>query len=190
MNLCIIDFEATCDENNNKWDNEIIEFGCVFYKLGGAVEHEFQSFVKPAKNPILTPFCTKLTSITQDDIDDAEPFPQVLARFVDALESALGSNYKDNTLFASWGYYDFRQLKKDCKRHSVEFPFHAMHLNIKQEYIGLYKQTEGYLGAATKFLGIEWQGTAHRGIDDAKMVNKVLKRMISDGYRITGIIES
>lgn len=190
MNLCIIDFEATCDENNNKWDNEIIEFGCVFYQLGApGPEFEFQSFVRPVKNPALTRFCTKLTGITQRDVDAAGEFPDVLNRFNAALAAGLGPDFKDKTLFASWGYYDFRQLKRDCKRHKAEFPFHAWHLNIKQEYLAFYKQTEGYLGAATDQLGIEWVGKAHRGIDDAGMANKVLKRMVNDGYQIVGIIE-
>eukprot|EP00729_Bicosta_minor_P011493 gene11493-4055_t len=40
---------------------------------------EFQRYVRPTHNPVLSPFCTRLTGITQADVDGAEPFPVVFA---------------------------------------------------------------------------------------------------------------
>ena len=66
----ILDFEATCENNDRGWKNEIIEFPTVIVdaKTLQTVD-EFREFVKPVLNPTLTTFCTELTGITQDTID-------------------------------------------------------------------------------------------------------------------------
>jgi len=43
------------------------------------VVDEFHSFCRPTFNPILHPFCTELTGITQAQVDDAPTFPEVLS---------------------------------------------------------------------------------------------------------------
>jgi ERI1 exoribonuclease 3 len=82
--LCILDFEATCDNPTPPppWVQEIIEFPSVLLKLerneeDGTVKKvhkisEFESFVQP-KYSHITPFCEKLTTITTKDVKDA-PF--------------------------------------------------------------------------------------------------------------------
>lgn len=51
---------------------EIIEIGGVMLnKATWAIEAEFQQFVQPVRHPQLIPFCTELTSISQEDIAGA-----------------------------------------------------------------------------------------------------------------------
>lgn len=71
MNYIIFDLEATCWENDRTKQNEIIEIGAVKLDENLAVIGEFQTFIKPKLNPILSDFCKKLTSISQEEVDQA-----------------------------------------------------------------------------------------------------------------------
>lgn len=57
---------------------EIIEFPCILFNLK-TLEQEtiFHTYVKPVFKPTLSPFCTKLTKITQDKVENAPEFKQV-----------------------------------------------------------------------------------------------------------------
>ena len=56
------------------------------FGLCAQVEHEFHSYVRPSINTTLTPFCTKLTGITQDTVDAAPSLDEVRrASFCTAL---------------------------------------------------------------------------------------------------------
>ena len=65
--LAVIDFEATCQENNTAdYKHEIIEFPIVLVDTAQRkIVDEFHSYVRPVLNPRLTEFCTTLTGITQ-----------------------------------------------------------------------------------------------------------------------------
>jgi inhibitor of KinA sporulation pathway (predicted exonuclease) len=53
---------------------ETLEIGLVVIDLESLeIVDEFQRFVRPQINPILTDFCKKLTSIQQADVDGALP---------------------------------------------------------------------------------------------------------------------
>lgn len=41
---------------------------------------QFHEFVRPTENPQLTPFCTQLTGIQQDQVDRADKLKYVLKR--------------------------------------------------------------------------------------------------------------
>lgn len=57
---------------------ETIEIGLVLIDLETLeVVDEFQRFVRPQINPILTDFCKELTSIHQTDVDSAATYAKV-----------------------------------------------------------------------------------------------------------------
>ena len=67
----IIDFEATCANDGSvpRGEMEIIEIGAVLVEAATfGTLGTFQSFVRPVRHPMLTPFCTELTTITQSDV--------------------------------------------------------------------------------------------------------------------------
>jgi len=77
--LFVIDFECTCDEKKRLEIQEIIEFPIIVIDLKEqAIIDKFHSFVKPVVYPKLTAFCTNLTGITQEKIDNAPILPEVL----------------------------------------------------------------------------------------------------------------
>ena len=170
--LLLIDFEATCCDQGRvpRHQMEIIEFGAVMVDARTlAVISEFESFVRPVRHPRLTPFCTQLTSITQADVDAAPGFAEVLARLKPWL-------YRHpNFVFCSWGDYDRHQLQQDCDFHRLPNPIGAQHLNVKRlfsERQGLSKKLG--LNEAVARAGLEFVGTHHRGIDDARNIAKLL----------------
>lgn len=173
----VVDFEATCfkSERVPREDTEIIEFAAVLVdKLTLSPVAEFCSFVRPAIHPELDQFCIELTSITQDMVDGAPSFPTVLRMF-----SGWLAKFKGEKTFCSWGDYDKNQLSMECERHSLEYPFVDDHLNLKKMFSRARGTKKGYgVGAALKNLGLEFEGTQHRGIDDARNIARLLTYVI------------
>lgn len=183
--LCVVDLEATCWENKRMpgpngqgWvepQMEIIEIGAQLLRLPQLeLEDEFDTFIRPKLNPVLSDFCKTLTSIRQEDVDKAPLFPDALEKFVAWLKPAgpIGS-----VLFGSWGFYDKNQLKLDCELHGVAYPFDDSHINIKQ-YVAQKMGWNGKgVGKALGLLGMEFEGTPHRGIDDVRNIVRIARKV-------------
>ena len=130
---------------------------------------EFQSFVRPTRHPALTPFCTMLTSIRQSDVEAAPIFPAVIQQFKKWLYQYWGF------VFGSWGDYDINQLRQDCDVHQIPYPVSAPHINLKRlfaERQGLTKKPG--LGDAVRLARLDFLGSHHRGIDDARNIARLL----------------
>ena len=153
---------------------EIIEIGAVRVSArSGEIESEFQSFVKPVRNSVLTSFCRELTTITQADVDEAPSYPEVRVTFADWL------NEEPKYDFCSWGDYDRKQFEKDSVVHQVPYPFSGQHRNLKKEFSTALSEKKRYgLGMAIRRIGLEFDGTAHRGIDDARNIAKVYRFLL------------
>jgi inhibitor of KinA sporulation pathway (predicted exonuclease) len=167
----VIDVEATCSDDGAfpREEMEIIEIGAV---LVGAEDLEtvdtFQTFVRPMRHGTLTPFCTRLTTITQADVDAAPRFPAALRK----LRSVLAGK---DALFCSWGDYDRRQFERDARLHGVTLPFGDRHLNLKKEFARRLGETRLHgTGQALRHVGLQPTGTHHRGLDDARNIARLL----------------
>jgi inhibitor of KinA sporulation pathway (predicted exonuclease) len=174
----VIDFEATCCNQGSvpREKMEIIEIGAVMVDAKTwTVVDEFQSFIRPVRYPQLTPFCTQLTSITQADVDGAPGFAEFVGNF-----KAWLYRYQD-FVFCSWGDYDLHQLRQDCAFHRLPSPIGAPHRNVKRimaERHNLAKKPG--LGEAIRMVGLRFSGTAHRGIDDARNIARLLPWIFGD----------
>jgi inhibitor of KinA sporulation pathway (predicted exonuclease) len=171
MNIVIVDLEATCWSGGSQpRAMEIIEIGACFLCTPDLeVRKEFSSFVKPVKEPVLSDFCMSLTSITQEDVDSARKFPEVLRDFLDWIGT-------EQYFLCSWGAYDLNQLKVDCERHSILFPENfKRHINLKQTFAEQHKKKQCGMKKALRILGLELDGTHHRGLDDARNISKIAK---------------
>lgn len=174
----IIDFEATCwtkdtDEGRrrtNRNENEIIEIGAVIVDDDFQVVSSIGIFVKPVFNPELSDFCKELTTITQNDVDNAEKLPFAWSKLVDFVKETADKEMSD-LVFCSWGHYDRHQLKRDFKRHNMLFPF-KYHVSLKHDFADRRHKRLGVSGAL-KLLGLNFDGTQHRGIDDARNIAKI-----------------
>lgn len=102
MRFVVIDFEATCDEPHNPSPQEVIEFPAVLVEPGGPHDGaEFRTFVRPVVHSWLTPFCLDLTGISQDEVDAAPTFPEVLSQF-----DAWYREFADGALAVTCGDWD------------------------------------------------------------------------------------
>ena len=166
----VIDLEATCDDEGRIPEKimEIIEIGAVLVD-GATLEPvgEFATFVRPVIRPTLTPFCTKLTTITQADVDGAPTFPAA----IEALGRFVGDR---DALFGSWGDYDRKQFEIDANRWGVPLPLRG-HMNIKKRFSAVLGETTRYgMASALERLALPLLGTHHRGIDDARNIARIL----------------
>lgn len=176
--LVIIDVEATCVEPKDpNFKNEIIEIGAVKFNLKTLeIVDEFQCFIKPIINPILSDFCKELTTIKQSDVNPAHSFETEYNRFVKWYGSEKGN------LFCSWGYYDKMSFERDCKLHNLEYKLGNNHWNIKrfyEEITGVAGKSGVGLHKAVKQCGLEFEGVQHRAKVDAINIARVLKSIMS-----------
>ena len=173
----IIDLEATCCAKRiiTKEKMEIIEIGAVMVEAKSLkVVDEYETFIKPILNPTLTTFCKTLTTITQDDVNEAMGYKEAMRDF-----KKWYSKY-DDFLFCSWGDYDKIQFKLDCRLHDIEFPFSDEHLNIKKEFAKVQGVKPCGLDMALAHVNLELVGTHHRGIDDARNMGRLMPFIIKE----------
>ena len=183
--LCVVDLEATCwpdrkipGPGGQGWvepRNEIIEIGAAMVGLPDlSARDEFDIFVGPKLNPALTDFCKALTSIRQEDVDAALPFPPAMEKFA-AWLSSFGP--KENVLFASWGLYDKNQFLRDCALHDVPFPFDEEHVNLKNHAAARLGRRPKSVSRTLAALDMIFEGTPHRGIDDVRNIIRILRKI-------------
>lgn len=170
--VCITDLEATCWNDGNagkRHEMEIIEIGSVLVDAATLeVVSEFQSFIRPVRNPILSDFCKSLTTITQGQVDKAETFPIVYGKWIEWV------NQVDDVVLASWGQYDLNQFIQDCTFHKELFTL--PHINLKNVVATKMGWKPKGVGKAINTLGLKFAGTPHRGIDDARNIHKIIQR--------------
>jgi inhibitor of KinA sporulation pathway (predicted exonuclease) len=177
LNFIIFDLEATCWEGRPEHlVQEIIEIGAVRLNRFGEIEDVFNSFVQPVLHPTLSVFCRQLTTIDQRDIDRSQTFPQVIDAFQD-----WGDIFYEEYLLCSWGNFDKRMLVQDCKLHGLEHDWAERHINLKQQYheIRKLRRTRG-LRSSLEREGFEFEGTQHRGIDDARNLAKLFNKYVDE----------
>ena len=114
-------------------------------------------------------FCTELTTITQDMLDrDGVSLKEACNILVNDYNSK-------KRVWASFGNYDRTMFQKDCKLHGLKYPFGKKHVNVKT-WFALKERLTSEMGMARglKHLGLELEGTHHRGVDDAYNIAKLL----------------
>jgi len=174
INIC--DVECTCDKGHSNQNADIIEFGIsvVDYRSLEIVKTD-SIIVKPTTQNISS-YCTTLTSITQEMVDEGITFTEAC--------SILHKEYaSSNRIWGSWGNFDKHIIQDQCERENVPYPFgYVTHLNIKTLF-KLYKnlKIEVDMMKALQILGIQHIGTHHRGDNDAYHISfiflEILKKL-------------
>lgn len=183
----IVDFEATCEEvNPPDYPHEIIEFPAVLVNSEKQeIEDCFQAYCKPTVKSTLSKFCTELTGITQDQVDNAETFPEVLSHFEAwLLKHELGTKYK--YAIVTDGPWDMgRFLYGQCQLSGIPYPsFGKKWINIRKTFSNFYKSKRYCLKMMIEHLEIGFEGRPHCGIDDARNIARVLIHLIADGANV------
>lgn len=172
--IIVVDIEATC------WDGpppagevaDVIEFGIVPLELSTLRRLEKRSILVRPERSAVSRFCTDLTTIT----------PEMVAGGVSFREACriLKNDYRtEERVWASFGDYDRRQVEKQCRDTGVSYPFGPTHLNVKT----LFALSKGLLyeagtRAAVEAFGLQFEGTHHRGDDDAWNIAAILVEIL------------
>ncbi len=172
----IIDVESTCWEDNNFRPagqfNDIIEIGIALYDLKTLKIIENDSIIVFPRSEISS-FCTKLTGHTEESVRrDGILFEDALA--------LLRSRYKSHKIsWMSWGDYDRRQFERQCKREDKRYPFSITHTNLKHWFaVCAGEDYECIIGTAIAKLAMNFEGTPHRGVDDALNIARILTEIL------------
>ncbi|KAJ3041086.1 3'-5' exoribonuclease 1 [Rhizophlyctis rosea] len=181
---CVLDIEATCEEAGDwHYPHEIIEFPVVLINgFTCEVLGEFREYVRPVINPTLSEFCTKLTGITQDLIDNASSFPVVLGNFERWLTAHTRYPFT-NILFICDGPWDIRDfIRKQCQTSILDRPPYLQRfIDLRKLYTEHYKRDRANLSGMLHGLGMKFEGREHSGLDDARNVARIVIKMMEDG---------
>ncbi|KAN0040620.1 hypothetical protein ACTA71_008958 [Dictyostelium dimigraforme] len=184
--LIVLDFEATCEKDVKFPNQEIIEFPSVIVNTETLeTVSTFREYVKPIINPNLSKFCTELTGIEQETVENASLFPDVLKRHSDWFFDSLPEDIQsDDYCFICCGDWDLVQcLPKQLKlcNNLARPSYLSKWINIKKQYTLFYNRPSYGMTNMLRELKIQLEGRHHCGLSDSLNISKILKRMISDG---------
>lgn len=180
--IVVIDLECLCWDGGEKNRSfpEIIEIGVCKLNTETLQPSNKSSYLIKNKYGSVSKFCTDLTTITQEQLDkDGISFPEALSR--------LRQDFQPQTRqWASWGEFDKNRFKEQCHFFNFPYPLSEMHRNVHDEYqmmANLKKRIS--VKKACDQLKIDFEGTLHRGDDDAWHISKILGMIMEfqrDGY--------
>lgn len=159
---CIFDFETTGMSGRQ---DKVIEIGMVKIR-NGKIAETFSSFINPGR-PIPY-FITKLTGITNADVENAPFFDEVFNRMKEFIGDAV--------LIAHNLSFDHSFLKHECVNAELEFPSNdaVCTLRLARKIYPHFPSKS--LGNLTKSLKIRHRDI-HRGLGDSMATAKILLRM-------------
>ena len=171
----VVDVESTCWMGPPPVGevSEIIQVGLVRLDVKSlAFGDKRLCWVKPARSTV-SGFCTRLTEITQADVDrEGRPLEVVCEEIVKEV-SAGGE-----APWMSYGDYDRRMFERNCRDLKTRYPFGGRHGNVKT----LIAAAMGWgvevgLGVALERLGFSFEGRKHQADDDAWNVARVVAEL-------------
>jgi 3'-5' exoribonuclease 1 len=173
----VIDFECTCWENDDprKEAHEIIEFPVIFMNSRTLeVEYEFHEFVRPTESPVLTPFCTELTGITQATVDAAMHLEAVLHKLEEFMKSYKILSFMPCT-DGPWDFSKF--LMPELERKKLPIPaWTKKYLDVRREFQFRFNLPR-WVGVSEMLgiIGTEFEGRPHSGLDDARNIARIVR---------------
>jgi inhibitor of KinA sporulation pathway (predicted exonuclease) len=127
--------------------------------------------VKPERSKV-SKYCTELTTLTQEIVDNG-------ISFSDACNLLLNEYKSKKYVWASYGNYDKNQFHIQCKREHIEYPFSNDHINVKSLVACKYSlRRDVGMDKVLKLLDMPLIGTHHRGVDDSRNIANILLRTL------------
>lgn len=171
MDYIIYDLELNSKPFKSNLPNEIIEIGAV--KLDSNLNEidTFQAFIKPKYFKKLFPVVKRKTNITQEAINDAGNFKEVISNF----RSWIG----DNFILISWGHDDIHHLLTSCKGNKITTSWLKKNIDLQKQVSSIYQVPPGQrysLENALNVLGIEVDEDLHRALADARYTAQIFQK--------------
>ncbi|WP_419469226.1 PolC-type DNA polymerase III [Clostridium botulinum] len=141
--------------------DKIIEIGAVKIKNGNIID-SFSTFVNPE---IKVPYnITELTSITNDDVKNADTIDSILPKFIEFCG--------DSVLVAHNANFDMSFIRKNCNDLNIDINYTVMDTVPLAKF--LFPELKRYkLNTIAKHLGVSLENH-HRAVDDAKATGDIL----------------
>ncbi len=178
--IIVVDLEATCWKGKPPADQqqEIIEIGVCTLDLQTGERLERESIlVKPTLSTV-SEFCTELTTLTQEQVDQGISFKEACR--------ILKKKYKSQErTWASYGDYDRAKFVQQCADFGLPYPFSDRHINVKNLFAVVHGLSrEVGMAKALEYRKMDLEGTHHRGDDDAWNTAKLLSELLLHGRSI------
>jgi inhibitor of KinA sporulation pathway (predicted exonuclease) len=170
----VIDLEACCWYGNppSGQYKEIIEIGITTVDFYTKDVIESRSIIVKPEFSEISDFCTKLTTLTPGFVKENG------VTFKKACKILMEEFNSEKRMWFSWGDYDRTAFEKECSLKNIKYPLSKTHFNLKELYSFKFgfKQSQS-VTTALKNLGIEFDGTQHRGVDDSRNTAYILQKM-------------
>ncbi len=177
--IIVVDVESTCWEGPPPpgQQSEIIEIGvCLLDVASGKRSARRSMIVRPVYSKV-SDFCSQLTTLTQAQVEAGMTFQEAC----DILRNDYASLLRP---WASFGNYDRNQFARQCRLSRVFYPFSDTHINVKNLFTLVHQlPEEPDLPCALKMMGMEFEGTYHRGDSDAWNVAALLGGLLQKARR-------
>lgn len=176
--ILVIDLEATCEEREPPNEiapiarrNEIIEVGITPVNIKTREIEPSETIIVLPTTTEISDYCTNLTTLTPEFVKtNGVTFPSAI--------QYLKEKYRtDINVWASFGDYDREAFERQCHNEHVIYPFGKLHVNIKALYAMKMGESAGMKRAMSK-LGVTFEGTRHRGIDDSRATAQILLALL------------
>ncbi|XP_002736458.1 ERI1 exoribonuclease 3-like [Saccoglossus kowalevskii] len=183
----VLDFEATCEKSTKIYPQEIIEIPVLkIHAKTFETEAIFHTYVQPTANPILTPFCTELTGITQDVVCGKPKIEEAL-KMLDKwmLDQGLLDG-ETAFVFVTCGDWDLKtMLPGQCKYFRLPIAnYFKSWINIKRPFSEVVRPNIRVdLMEMLQMLDLEHHGRHHSGIDDTKNIANILQELAKRGCK-------
>uniref|UniRef100_A0A1I8HZR1 Exonuclease domain-containing protein n=3 Tax=Macrostomum lignano TaxID=282301 RepID=A0A1I8HZR1_9PLAT len=181
----VLDFEATCQEGPKIFPQEIIEFPVLKVNAQTlATEATFHKYVQPRVHKELTSFCTKLTGIIQEMVDNQPHLEEVLQDFHNWMQQEGLLDQSTASAFVTCGDWDLNvMLPSQCAHFGIPLPLYMTRwINIKRVFsdvMGRYPRQD--LMEMLRLLNLAHQGRHHSGIDDVRNIANILGELVIRG---------
>lgn len=170
MDYIIMDIEFNGRKFASDLPMEVIEIGAVRLDSSLQYVNEFSALIKPVHFSKLNNFIKQKTGIAQEEIDQAERFPKVIADFLEWL------NQSDSLLLFTWGGEDLKRIIYDTRMHKLDDTFWMTvhYYDLLKGFLRVRNfKNDVSVESALLDLNITANGSAHRALDDARMTSDV-----------------
>jgi len=181
--LLVYDLEATCNKSRSLAPIEIIEISCVIIDATiMKMQSEYQAFVRPTEHPLLDSFCVDLTGIQQQQVDAAEPLDAVLQQHHVWLHTQGVLDEGTTHAAVTWTEWDLKvAMCQECSWRRIQRPpYLCSWIDLKQHFQQKFKRA-GNLRTCVEAAGLQWEGRAHSGLDDARNTAKLALKLMQLG---------
>ncbi|EFO16618.2 exonuclease [Loa loa] len=184
----VIDFECTCEADLYDYNHEIIEFPAILVDVRKKeIVDVFHSYVRPLANPQLSEFCSAFTGITQEMVDKALPFIDVLDSFRAWMQLHHLGQKEVRYAFVTDGPWDIAKFfQMQCiqsKLNPIPHDF-RFYVNVRRSFANKYCKKHPTqkinLSRMLTSLNMKFEGREHSGLDDSKNIAKIVIRMLGD----------